>query len=63
MIYGNQATWDGWSEADHQAVLRAHADLQADLTAVEIAGRLPEAEYDPIEVRRIMDKSEFGMDI
>jgi hypothetical protein len=29
--------------------------------AVEIAGRLPEARFDPIEVRRIMDKSEFGM--
>jgi hypothetical protein len=114
MIYGNQATWDGWSEADLQAVLRDHTALQAELTAsgelvgseglitvgartvrvsgggpvatdgpfteakevlagyyvvdcasleraVEIAGRLPEARFDPIEVRRIMDKSEFGM--
>ena len=30
--------------------------------ATEIAARLPEAQYDPIEVRRIMDRVEFGME-
>jgi hypothetical protein len=29
--------------------------------ATEIAGRLPEARYNPIEVRRIMDQAELGM--
>jgi hypothetical protein len=29
--------------------------------ATEIAARLPEARYNPIEVRRIMDKTEVGM--
>jgi hypothetical protein len=28
--------------------------------ATEIAARLPEARYDPIEIRRIMEGSEFG---
>lgn len=112
MIYGNQATWDSWSPEDYQAVMSAHATLQADLAAsgefvgteglttvdartvrvrdgapvvtdgpfteakevlagyylvecesleraTEIAARLPEAAYDPIEVRRIMDPAEF----
>lgn len=115
MIYGNEATWQSWSEPERQAVLRTHADLQRELVAsgellgteglttvgartvrvaggvatvtdgpfteakevlagyylvecdsveraTEIAARLPEAGYDPIEVRRIMDRSEFGMD-
>ena len=29
--------------------------------ATEIAGSLPEARYNPIEVRRIMDQAELGM--
>jgi hypothetical protein len=29
--------------------------------ATEIAARLPEARYNPVEVRRIMDKTEIGM--
>jgi hypothetical protein len=115
MIYGNQSTWESWSDADYQAVVDGHTALQAELVATgefigaegltteearsvrvfggvpavtdgpfteakevlagyylvecdsveratEIAARLPEAQYDPIEVRRIMDKVEFGMD-
>lgn len=114
MIYGNQATWDSWSDEDVRSVLGAHERLQAELTAsgelvgsaglttagarsvrvtdgipavtdgpfteakevlagyylvecdsveraTEIAARLPEARYDPVEVRRMMDPDEFGM--
>jgi hypothetical protein len=115
MIYGNQSTWESWSEADYEAVIAAHTALQEELLAsgelvgaeglttddartvrvhggvpavtdgpfteakevlagyylvecdsleraTEIASRLPEAQYDPIEVRRIMDRVEFGME-
>lgn len=114
MIYGNQATWDSWSDQDLQSVLAEHQRLQVELTAsgelvgssglttagarsvrvtggipavtdgpfteakevlagyylvecdsveraTEIAARLPEARYDPVEVRRVMDPAEFGM--
>ncbi|MPZ28113.1 MAG: hypothetical protein GEV12_17300 [Micromonosporaceae bacterium] len=114
MIYGNQSTWDSWSDEDVRSVLRSHEQLQAELTAsgelvggaglttmgarsvrvnggvpavtdgpfteakevlagyylvecdsleraTEIAARLPEARYDPVEVRRVMDPSEIGM--
>ena len=115
MIYGNQSTWDSWSDADYEAVIAAHTMLQEELfasgelvgaegltteeartvrvsggvpavtdgpfteakevlagyylvecdsveRATEIASRLPEAQYDPIEIRRIMDRAEFGME-
>ena len=32
MIYGNQSTWDSWSEQDQQEVIRAHTALQRELT-------------------------------
>jgi hypothetical protein len=115
MIYGNQSTWESWSEADYQTVIEGHTSLQEELIATgeligaeglttdeartvrvhggvpavtdgpfteakevlagyylvecdsldratAIAARLPEAQYDPIEVRRIMDKAEIGME-
>jgi hypothetical protein len=115
MIYGNQSTWDSWSESDYQAVIDGHTALQEELfttgefvtaeglttdeartvrvsggvpavtdgpfteakevlagyylvecdsldRATEIASRLPEAQWDPIEVRRVMDKAEIGME-
>lgn len=115
MIYGNQSTWDSWSEADYDAVIAAHTALQEELIAAgeligaeglttedartvrvldgvpavtdgpfteakevlagyyliecdsleratEIAARLPEAQYDPVEVRQIMDRVELGME-
>jgi hypothetical protein len=36
-------------------------DCESADRAAEIAARLPEACYDTIEVRRVMDRSEFGM--
>ncbi|HEY8473170.1 MAG TPA: YciI family protein [Natronosporangium sp.] len=115
MIYGNQSTWDSWTEADYNAVVAAHSALQEELVATgeligcegltteeartvrvvdgtpavtdgpfteakevlagyylvecdsleratEIAARIPEAQYDPVEVRRIMDRADIGME-
>lgn len=111
MIYGNDTTWDSWTDQDRLDVAEAHGLLLRDLTesgeligseglttigartvrmsagqpivtdgpfteakevlagyylvdcadldrATEIAARLPEARFDPIEVRALMDQDQ-----
>jgi hypothetical protein len=31
LIYGNHASWDGWSAAEYEEIMRAHAEVQKEL--------------------------------
>ncbi len=114
LIHGNPAVWDGWSAEEYDAIIRAHAELQKELTksgeyvgseglttlgaktvrvrdgvpavtdgpfteakeylagyymvecasverATEIAARIREARYCPVEVRPLMDKGRMSL--
>ncbi|MDF5752875.1 YciI family protein [Spongiactinospora sp. TRM90649] len=59
---GAPAVTDGpFSEAKEVLAGYYLVDCASADRAAEIAARLPEARHDPIEVRRVMDKSELGM--
>jgi hypothetical protein len=59
---GAPAVTDGpFSEAKEVLAGYYLVDCASAERAAEIAARLPEARFDPIEVRRVMERAEMGM--